>query len=41
VSVFVDGHLDVERAEVGQKPKLPGYEQFEGKEHPVVAEVKR
>ena len=41
MSVFVDGHFDVERSETGQKPKHPGYEQLEGKEHPVIAKVKR
>jgi hypothetical protein len=39
VSVFVDGHLDVERAETVQKPEHPGYEQLEGKEDPVIAKV--
>jgi hypothetical protein len=41
VSVFVDGDLHVERPETGQKPEHPGYEQFEGKEYPVVAKVER
>jgi hypothetical protein len=41
VSVFVDGHLDIERAETGQKPEHPGYEQLEGKEGPVIAKVER
>jgi hypothetical protein len=39
VSVFVDGYLDVERAETGQTPEHPGYEQLEGKEDPVIAKV--
>ena len=39
MSVFVDGHLDVERAKTRQKPKHPGYEQLEGKEDPVIAKV--
>ena len=39
MSVFVDGYLDVERAETGQKPEHPGYEQLEGKEDPVIAKV--
>jgi hypothetical protein len=41
VSAFVNGHLDVERAEMGQKPEHPGYEQLEGKENPVIAKVER
>ena len=41
MSVFVDGHLDVERTETGQKPEYPGYEQLEGKKDPVVAKVER
>ena len=39
MSIFVNGHLDVERTETGQKPEHPGNEQFEGKEDPVVAKV--
>jgi hypothetical protein len=41
VSVFVDGHLYIERAETGQQPEHLGYEQLEGKEHPVVTKVER
>lgn len=41
MSVFVDGHLDVESAETGQKPEHPGYEQLECKEDPVIAKVER
>ncbi len=41
MSVFVDGHLDVERAETGQQPEYPGYEQLEGKEYSVIAKVER
>ena len=41
VSVFIDGHPDVERAETWQMPKHPGYEQFEGGKHTVIAKVKR
>jgi hypothetical protein len=39
MSVFVDRHLDVERAETGQKPEHSGYEQLEGKKDSVIAKV--
>jgi hypothetical protein len=41
MSVFVDRHLQVERAETGQQPEHLGYEQLEGKENPVVAKVEQ
>lgn len=41
VSIFVDGHLHVERSETGQQSEHLGYKQLEGKEHPVVAKVER
>ena len=41
MSVFVDGHLNVEGAETGQQLEHLRYEQLEGKEHPVVAEIER
>lgn len=41
MSVFVDGHLHVERSETGQQSEHLGYKQLEGKEHPVVAKVER
>lgn len=36
---FVDGHLDVERAEIGQKPEDPICKQLKGKEDAVIAKV--
>jgi hypothetical protein len=36
---FVDGHFDVERAEIGQKPAHSCHEQLEGVENPVIAKV--
>lgn len=40
-SVFIDGHLHVEGAETGQQLEHLGYEQLEGKKHPIVAKVEQ
>lgn len=40
MSVFVGGHLNVERAEVRQEPEHSGYEQLKGKEHPITVSLK-